>query len=154
MPWRSFLPPYHTIKLFWKWKMKIPTQKPWCIFLMVIIGCNDTSDKSPGGGGMSFPPLSLYYLEIMRYPPISHNLMICLFVWGFSSHSRIFHSYGDFTITGEGLQILTCARHSWPLSSEGYLACNTCHYSCHYLFLRTVAAGIRTLNLPLVRRML
>ena len=31
---------------------------------------------------------------------------------GLSSHSRIFHSYGDVTITGEGLQILTYARHS------------------------------------------
>ena len=30
-----------------------------------------------------------------------------LLVWGLSSHSRIFHSYGDVTITGEGLQILT-----------------------------------------------
>ena len=47
------------------------------------------------------------------------------FVWGFSSHSRIFHSYGDvFIISGEGLQILTYVRHSWPLSSEGSLACH------------------------------
>ena len=44
---------------------------------------------------------------------------------GLSSHSRIFHSYGDVTITGEGLQILTHARHSWPLSSEDSLACHT-----------------------------
>ena len=29
--------------------------------------------------------------------------------------------YGDVTIIGEGLQILTYARHSLPLSSEGYL---------------------------------
>ena len=76
----------------------------------------------------------------------------------------------------EGLQILTNARHSWPLSSEGYSACHTfCdtghpfsmvifedpwhshlllsvyQWSCHYLFLRirSVAAGIRTPNLPL-----
>ena len=28
----------------------------------------------------------------------------CL-VWGLSSHSRIFHSYGDLTITGEGWRI-------------------------------------------------
>ena len=32
---------------------------------------------------------------------------ISLFVWGFSSHSKIFHSYGDVTITGEWLQILS-----------------------------------------------
>ena len=42
-----------------------------------------------------------------------------LFVWGFSSHSRIFQSYGDVNITGDGLQILTYARHLLPLSSEG-----------------------------------
>ena len=47
-------------------------------------------------------------------------LFVCLFVCGFSSHSRIFHSYDDVTIAGEGLQILTCA-----LSSEGSLACYT-----------------------------
>ena len=36
----------------------------------------------------------------------------------------MFHSYKDVTITGEGLQILTYARHSWPFSREGSLACN------------------------------
>ena len=51
-------------------------------------------------------------------------LFVCLFVWSLTSHSRIFHSYGGVTITG-GLQILTCARHSWPLSSECSLACHT-----------------------------
>ena len=48
-------------------------------------------------------------------------MFVCLFVLGFSSHWRIYHSYGDITITAEGLQILTYARHSWPLSSEGSL---------------------------------
>ena len=96
-----------------------------------------------------------------------------LFVWSLSSHSRIFHSYGDVTIAGEGLQILIYARHSCPLSSEGSLTyhtyCDTglpfimgiyedpCHshllpsvweWSCHYLFvrLRSVATGDRTPN--------
>ena len=27
--------------------------------------------------------------------------VVCLFVWGLSSQSRLFHSYGDVTITGE-----------------------------------------------------
>ena len=50
----------------------------------------------------------------------------CLFLCGFSSHSRIFHSFGNVTIAGEGLQIWTYARHLWPLlSSEGSLACHT-----------------------------
>ena len=34
------------------------------------------------------------------------KLFVCLFVWSLSSHSRIFHSYGDI-IAGEGLHILT-----------------------------------------------
>ena len=53
------------------------------------------------------------------------TVLFSLFVWGFSSHSRIRHSYGDLTNAGEVLQILTYARHSWPLSSEGSLACHT-----------------------------
>ena len=81
-----------------------------------------------------------------------------------------------FTIGGGGLQILTYARYSWPLSSEGSLACYThCsrgihlkvvlsenprlshlflsvwQWSCHYLFvflrLGSVVAGIWTPNL-------
>ena len=53
-------------------------------------------------------------------------MFVCLFVCeGLSSQSRIFHSYGDIMIAGEGLQVLTFAWHSWPLSSEGSLVCNT-----------------------------
>ena len=49
----------------------------------------------------------------------------CLFNRGFSSHSRIFHSFETVTITDEGLQILTYARHSWPLGSlTFYTYCN------------------------------
>ena len=57
------------------------------------------------------------------------RLFVCLlvywFVWSLSSHSRIFHSYGDVTIAGEVLQILTYSRRSRPLSSEGSLTCHT-----------------------------
>ena len=102
---------------------------------------------------------------------------ISLFVfWGFSFHSRIFYSYGDVTIADEGLQILTYARHSWPLSSEGYLSCHTYCYtghpfimviyedpwhsyllpnvwrwSCHYLFCRNQGSKP---DLPHTRRTL
>ena len=45
-----------------------------------------------------------------------------------TSHSKMFHSNGEVTITGEGLQILSYTLHTWPLSSEGYLECHTyCH---------------------------
>ena len=52
-------------------------------------------------------------------------LTLNLLIITFTSYSRIFHSFGDVTITGEGLQIFTYTRHSWPLSSEGCLACHT-----------------------------
>ena len=42
-----------------------------------------------------------------------------IFLW------RLFHSYGDVPITGEGLLMLTYPRNPWTLSSEGSLACHT-----------------------------
>ena len=66
-----------------------------------------------------------------------------VFVCGYLSHSRIFHSYRDVTIAGVGLQFfLTLARHSWPLSSKGFFANQLWHgtsvynWGCQYLFLR------------------
>ena len=51
---------------------------------------------------------------------------VCLFVClGSSVPFENFHSFGNITITGEGLQIFTCSRQSWPLSSEGSLTCHT-----------------------------
>ena len=71
----------------------------------------------------------LYPLRLQRGQSIRWDIWFCLFVWGLSSYSRIFHSYGDVTNISEGLQILTCQR----------------------LFLRlgSVAAGNRTPNLLL-----
>ena len=88
----------------------------------------------------------------------SFKLFICLC---FFVQLENFFSYGDVTIAGQGLHILTCVRHSWPLSCEGSLACHTyCNMghpfkivifedlwhshlllsvkqrSCHYMFLR------------------
>ena len=115
-------------------------------------------------------------LPIRRKTPINQSInqslfLLCLFVWSLSSYSKILHSYGDVIIAGKGLQILTYARHSRSLSSEGSLTCYTyCNtglpfimvisedplhshllpsvwqWSCHYLFLRFrfVATGDRT----------
>ena len=44
------------------------------------------------------------------------SLFCCLF--------GVCHSLRDVTIASEGLQILTYARHFWPLSSEVSLACH------------------------------
>ena len=120
----------------------------------------------------------------------SHNiyilyvcLFVCLFVWSFSSHLRIFNSFGDVTIAGEGLQILTYmyARHFWSLSREDSLAfdiyCDTGHpfimvisgypwrshllpsvwqWNFHYLFyrLKSVVARTRKNKLPVAGRTL
>ena len=63
-------------------------------------------------------------------------VFVCLFVLAFSSHSRIFHSYGDTTITGIVLQILTYGRRSWPLSSEDNLACHI-YFDTGHPFIRS-----------------
>ena len=44
---------------------------------------------------------------------------------GTKSRLRMYYAHGYVTITDEGLQILTYARHSWPFSSYGSLACHT-----------------------------
>jgi hypothetical protein len=49
-----------------------------------------------------------------------------LIIYCFTSHSGIFHLYGDFTIAGEELQNLAYAWSSGPLSREGSLSCHTC----------------------------
>ena len=56
-------------------------------------------------------------------PP--YALITSLFVWAFSFNLWIFHSFGDVTITDEGLQILPYTWHSWKLSSGGSLTCHT-----------------------------
>ena len=50
------------------------------------------------------------------------HVYVCMFVC--SSHSRIFHSFGDVTIIGERMKMIN-ARLVWPLSSKGSLACHT-----------------------------
>ena len=51
------------------------------------------------------------------------------FLFVFSSHSSIFYSFGDITITDEGQQILSYTRHFWPIGSEGSLTCQTYCYT-------------------------
>ena len=53
------------------------------------------------------------------------SLFVCLFAWGFSCHSMNYVLIWRRRHYGGGLQVLTYARHLWPLSSEDYLACHT-----------------------------
>ena len=107
--------------------------------------------------GQHFPDNDHIFMD--NNAPFHRVKIVCLYLWGFASHSRIFHSYVYVTIAGERLQILTYARHSLSLSSEGSLAshtnCETRHpfimvisedpwhthplpsawqWRCHYLF--------------------
>ena len=62
-----------------------------------------------------------------------------LLVCGFSSHSRICHSYGDVTISSEGLHILIYIYSALIVieSSEGSLACHFDGASVYnYCYLR------------------
>ena len=56
------------------------------------------------------------------------------YVCGSSSHSRIFHSYGDVTITGEGLQILTYSSALMAIEQWGFLSVSQllCHGASIY----------------------
>ena len=92
-----------------------------------------------------------------------------LFVWGFSSHSRNFHSFGDVTVTDEGILsalktikqrgILSVPYLLWdgPTLYNGHLQGSVTlepwQWSCYYLFirLRSVPTGDRT-NISRVRR--
>ena len=72
---------------------------------------NDNFQKSTG----PISPILSWYKH-----PLAQSIL--RFVWGLLSHLRIFHSYGDVTITDEGLLILNSAWHSWLLSD--------CHTYC------------------------
>ena len=105
--YRSFLISLYKSTYFWRYKHFV---RRWYEFYFAILRYNTTTR-----GGYT----SSYLI-----------IIVCLFDRGWSGfivQLENFHSYGDDTITGEGLQILTYARHSWPLSSKGSLAC---HISC------------------------
>ena len=56
-----------------------------------------------------------------KITPLTHTF-ICLFVWGLSFHSRIFHSYGDVTITGKGLQIFYLCSSLMAIEQLGFFS--------------------------------
>ena len=66
-----------------------------------------------------------YLLYLVHWYVMFVCLFLCLF--GGFRPIREFFTHGDANMTGEGLQILTnvYARDSWPLSSDGSLACHT-----------------------------
>ena len=79
-------------------------------------------------------------------------LEFCLFELGFSSHLRYFHSHGDVTITGEGLQILTYSLHWWQFSIEGSLLCHLLWHGTSILIYNGHFEGPVTL-IPVAERL-
>ena len=60
--------------------------------------------------------------SIDHWNPVYTFKFVILFVCGFSSHSRTVYSFGNVIITDKVLQILTYARHSWPLRIERFFS--------------------------------
>ena len=61
--------------------------------------------------------------------------ILCVCLVFFFVYSRIVYWHKDVTIAGEGLQILTFARHTWPLRSEGSLVCHA-YCDTGHLFIK------------------
>ena len=81
------------------------------ILFMIIndfFSTNFWNIKLRGRGGISRIPKAIAG-SVDEY--VYEMIFDCLFVC-FSSHSIIFQSFGDITVAGEELQILTYARHS------------------------------------------
>ena len=115
--------------LKWFYSIKIRTYYIYIVLVWKIITC-------------SWEELFAYYIENVQ--PLIFNAMLLeiikisssykdlyLIQTLFNQHSansqvfqkriemvKVFFCFLGVTITGEGLQILTCARYSWPLSSE------------------------------------
>ena len=156
------------------WGVSIQIQK---IFLCLSLSLCLSHFLSIFRQGHVTPSTSLKFKWNVFFTVVFHFIIVCLlvfFVLGLLSYSRIFHSYGDVTITVEGLHILTFVRHLLPLSSEdatptvtqgthlfimvisedpwnSHLLLSVKQWSYYKLFLqlRFVAATIRTPNLPL-----
>ena len=60
------------------------------------------------GGYKVFDPLVQFLLSAQLFFTARQNF-VCLFVCSLSSHWRIFHSFRDVSITGEGLQFDLCS---------------------------------------------
>ena len=85
-------------------------------------------------------PSLVFCKHLIRTPwrNMGEFLFVCL---DFLSHSRIFHSFGEVNTFGEGQPILTYARHLWPLSTEGSIACHT-YCDTGHLFIMIISKGV------------
>ena len=97
--------------------------------LSSIIGHSFRTYSNPLYSKMLFAKLN----NLVKIGPLAVCVFVCLIVSSFTSHS----TFKGVTIADERMQIMTYARHLWPLSSEGSLACYTSVY------IATVTWGIR-----------
>ena len=104
-----------------------------------------SSMKKTGHKSWWFPDNPFLFVKLIT----KKSSMISKSCWFFCLRFSV--PFGDVTITGEGLQILTYARYSLPLSSESSLACHTyqnntqCTMFVHKVNLRTVIEDLKNL---------
>ena len=91
----------------------------WCLSFVIVL------HNQPDWGLQNSKNALIFSLEPVGQFQPNMAQSILGFVYLDFFVSRIFHSYGDVTITSEVLQILTNAQHLWPLSSESSLAFHT-----------------------------
>ena len=63
--------------------------------------------------------------KIIQHIKSALLVFICLCNWGFHSTRKFFTHMETSPLPVKGFKFFTCARHSWSLSSEGSLACQT-----------------------------
>ena len=101
----------------------------------------------------STQPLWMLICTSSKYEEDFFHGLTCLFFWfAWVFHSRIFHSYGDVTLSGKWCKKKkTYVRHSWPMSSEGSSACHTyCDTGHSFIMPNTVELLQAVLRLSLL----
>ena len=74
------------------------------------------------------------FSRLVRHAIATEDMILdffCMIVVYRPTREFAIHMETSCTVTGEGLQILTYARHSWPLSCEGSLKYHTYCYTGH-----------------------
>ena len=91
----------------------------------------------------SFLPLPRVYNKASATATKRYKYILFVSFFGVLRPTReFFHSYGDVTISCKGLHILAYTQHSWPLSSDGSLACQT-YCNAGHLFIMAISADLR-----------
>mgnify|MGYP003692258963 CR=1 FL=1 len=79
-----------------------------------------------GYGDTLFPPPTKCTGLMLKKPRIDFKSIVCLLVWGLSSNSSIFDSYGDVIMISEGMKIFKDGALSAFLPPVGRRSFRSC----------------------------